>query len=144
MPPTNGMSAQGTIIERAPAATPGVFAMINELRDITAPAFSRNPIEMTTHNEGDDEYRPGIRRKGDLTFNVNYVPDDPTIDHETGLLAGYQNGDIDTWRLVYPDGSRVMFSGFVSNFGVGAPVDDRLSADVTVRPTGGHIWDVIE
>jgi len=148
MPPL-GISAQGTKIARSPdpnwppAAPIGgavTFTDIAELRDITPPGLTRNTIEMTTHNELDDSYVPGIRRHGELTFNVNFVPTNATQDHLTGLQKAWYDGTRDIYRITYPDGSKWLFSGFVVNFEPDAPVDDRLSADVTIRPTGKHDW----
>jgi hypothetical protein len=148
MPPA-GISAQGTIIERSPdpAWPPDDpiggsvdYEEISELREITPPALTRNTIEMTTHNEEDDSYVVGIRRHGDMEFNVNFVPDDSSQDHNTGLQKAWFDGTRDIYRITYPDGTQWLFSGFVTQFAPSAPVDDRLSADVTVRPTGRHDW----
>jgi len=144
-----GISAQGTKIARSPdpnwppsAPVEGSvsFTEIAELRDITPPGLTRNMIEMTTHNEADDAHVVGIRRHGELTFNVNFVPTNATHDHSTGLQKAWFDGTRDIYRITYPDGSQWLFSGFVANFEPDAPVDDRLSADVTIRPTGKHDW----
>ena len=146
---SEGMSAQGTLIEvsldpnwpqTAPVGGTVTFEVIGELRDITAPALTRNTIELTNHNNSDDEYIVGIRRHGDLTFNVNFVPTNGSHDHLTGLQKKWFDGTRDIYKLTYPDGTSWLFSGFVTNFGASAPVDDRLSADVTIRPTGRHDW----
>lgn len=148
MPP-QGMSAQGTVIavsqdpnwpDSAPQGGAVSFTDIAELRDNTPPALTRNMIETTTHNEQDDAYIVGIRRHGELTFNVNFLPANATHDHLTGLQKKWFDGSRDIWRVTYPNGSRWLFSGFVSNIAPSAPVDDRLSADITVRPTGRHDW----
>jgi len=149
-----GFSAQGTIIARSPdpnwpdnnpqggAVT---FTAIGELRDITPPALTRNTIETTTHNEADDAFLVGIRRHGDLTFNVNFIPSGAAFghDHFTGLQKAWFTGSRDIYRLRFPDGTAWLFSGYVTNFAPSAPVDDRLSADVTIRPTGRHDWTFV-
>jgi hypothetical protein len=146
---SDGMSAQGTLIAVSPdpnwPPTDPVggavsFTEIAELREITAPALTRNTIELTNHNNADDEYIVGIRRHGDLTFNVNFVPTNGTHDHSTGLQAKWFEGTRDIYRLTFPDGTAWLFSGFVTNVGASAPVDDRLGADITIRPTGRHDW----
>lgn len=146
---SEGMSAQGTLIARSidPAWPPddpvgGVvnFIEIAELREITPPALTRNEIELTNHNNEDDEYIVGIRRHGTMTFNINFVPQNSTHDHETGLQQAWFDGTRDIYRMTYPDGTQWLFSGFVTNIAPSAPVDDRLSADITVRPTGKHDW----
>ena len=151
MPPL-GISAQGTKIARspdpnwppeAPVGGSVTFEEIAELRDITPPGLTRNMIEMTTHNEQDDSWIVGIRRHGELTFNVNFVPGNGTHDHLTGLQKAWFDGTRDIYRLTYPDGSAWLFSGFVANIEPDAPVDDRLGADVTIRPTGKHDWTTV-
>ncbi len=146
---SEGMSAQGTIVARSidpnwppssPVGGPVVFVDIAELRDNTPPALTRNPIELTNHNNADDEYIVGIRRHGEMQANLNFVPGNATHDHETGLQQAWFDGTRDIYRHTYPDGSAWLYSGFVTNFAPSAPVDDRLSADVTIRPTGKHDW----
>ena len=142
---SDGMSAQGTLIARSPDPNwPTLdpvggalnFVNIAELRDITGPDHNRNPIELTNHNKEDDEWIVGIRRKGDLQFNLNFVPFGATHNHRTGLIKAWEDGTRDIYRITYPDGSTWTFSGFVTNVGAAMPVDDRLSSDVTIRPTG--------
>lgn len=129
------ISAQGTIIERDPLGG-GSFVAIAELRDISGPALSRNPIETTNHNDLDESFVVGIRRHGEVTFQIGYIPTETTHDDGTGLIESWQNGDRDVFRITYPDGTAWVFSGFVTNFAVAAPVDDGLVADVSIRTTG--------
>src|SRR5690242_15876047 len=105
---SEGMSAQGTLIARradptwppdAPVGGNPPFVEIAELREITPPALTRNEIELTNHNNSDDEYIVGIRRHGTLTFNLNFVPQNATHDHETGLQAAWFDGTRDIYRL---------------------------------------------
>lgn len=144
-----GISAQGTLIAvspdpnwppEAPVGGAVSFVEIAELREITPPALTRNTIETTTHNEQDDAYVPGIRRHGDLTFDCNFVPGNATHDHLTGLQKKWFDGTRNIYRLTYPTGDIWLFSGFVTGIAPSAPVDDRLSASVTIRPTGQHDW----
>lgn len=130
-----GISAQGTLIARQPLGA-GPFITIAELSDITPPPLMRNPIETTTHNGIEEQFTVGIRRKGELTFSVFWLPTDPTHDHLTGLQQAWEDGSRDIWRVTYPDGRQWLFSGYVTNIGPAAPVDDALTADITVRPTG--------
>lgn len=139
--PNQATSAHGTLIARNPLGA-GSFATIGELRDITPPPLTRNAIETSSHNEDDDSYVVGIRRKGEMTFAIGFKPDDAGHDHSTGLANSWADGDCDLWRITYPDGSAWLFSGYVTNIGVSAPVDDGLVADVTVRPTG--LLDFVE
>lgn len=131
---SNGISAHGTIIKRN--GTP-----IAELRDITPPPLSRNPIETTTHNSDDDSYVVGIRRKGELQFMVNWLPfDEATHDASDGLLEAWASGSKDKYDIEFPDGATWMFSGFVTNIAPKAPVDGAQEASISIRPSGGQIF----
>jgi hypothetical protein len=130
----NAISAQGTLIARQPLGS-GPFTTIGELRDITGPALMRNPIEVTAHNDVEEHFVVGIRRKGELTFQIGFLPTLASHDSQTGLIQAWQDGSRDVYRVTYPDGSMWLFSGYVTNIGASAPVDDGLVADVTIRPT---------
>jgi len=130
---SNGISAHGTIINRN--GDP-----IGELRDITPPPLTRNPIETTTHNSDDDSYVVGIRRKGELQFDVNFLPSgDATHNSVDGLLQAWASGSKDEYEIEFPDGATWLFSGFVTNIAATAPVDGALSASISIRPSGGQI-----
>jgi len=144
-----GISAQGSKLAYSPDPTwpPSspvggavTFTDVAELRNHTPPANNRNILETTTHNEEDASKIVGIRRKGDMSLQINYVPDQPTHNHITGLLKAYNDGTRLIFRETYPDQSYHMFSGFVANFQPTAPVDDVLTADVTLAPTGRSLF----
>ena len=129
---SNGISAHGTIIKRNGVA-------IAELRDITPPPLTRNPIETTTHNSDDDSYVVGIRRKGELTFEVNWLPaDESTHDAVDGLLDAWATGAKDTYDIEFPDTAIWTFSGFVTNIAPVSPVDGAQTAAISIRPSGGQ------
>jgi hypothetical protein len=131
---SNAISAHGTIIKRN--GTP-----IAELRDITPPALTRKPIETTMHNSDDDSYVVGIRRKGELQFMLGFLPtDETTHGPSAGLIKAWADGSQDLYEIDYPDGAVWIFSGFVTNIAPKAPVDGGLEANVSIRPSGGHIF----
>lgn len=136
---SNAISAHGTLVARQSGGVGG-FTTIAELRDITPPALQRNPIEVTPHNEDDDAYVVGIRRRGEMTFQLGFLPDAATHGPTTGLMDSWNGGDLDGWRVTFPEGSIWIFSGYITNIGPSAPVDEGLVADVTIRPTGPMLF----
>jgi hypothetical protein len=132
---SNGISAHGTIVKRNGED-------IAELRDITPPPLSRKPLETTTHNSDDDSYVVGIRRKGELQFVVNWLPSgEATHDASTGLLDAWAQGSKDEYVIEFPDGATWLFSGFVTNIAPKAPVDGVQEASISIRPSGGQIFN---
>lgn len=131
---SNAISAHGTIITRN--GTP-----IAELRDITPPPLSRKPIETTMHNSDDDSYVVGIRRKGEMQFMLGFLPSgEASHNAVAGLAKAWADGSQDLYEIEYPDGATWAFSGFVTNIAPKAPVDGGLEANVSIRPSGGHIF----
>lgn len=152
MSQTNAISAQGTIVARSidpnwpdddPQGGAVEFVDIAELKDITPPALTRNSIETTTHNQDADRYIVGIKRHGEMSMNLNFLPDNATHDHVTGLQQAWDDGSRDIYRIAYPNGRTWIFSGYVTNLEPDAPVDDALTADVTIRPTGDHAFGTL-
>lgn len=131
---SNGISAHGTIIKRNGTA-------IAELKDITPPPLSRKAIETTTHNSDDDSYVAGVRRKGEMSAMVNWLPSgEATHGATSGLLAAWADGTKDRYDIDYPDGSQWIFSGFVIGIAPKAPVDGAFEATITIRPSGGQVF----
>jgi hypothetical protein len=139
--PNDAISAQGTLIARAPAATPTTFANIGNMMDISGPALMRNEIETTSHNDTEESFTVGIKRKGPLTFQLGYLPGNPSHGLVSGLLKAWNDGSRDVYKITWPDSTLWLFSGYVVNFAPGAPVDDLLTADVTIRPTHQGIYN---
>ncbi len=128
------ISAHGTLIYRN-------GTQIGELRNITPPPITRNNIETTSQNSSDDSYVVGIRRKGELSFEIGFLPSgDSTHDSLAGLVKAWHDGSNDLYLLTFPDSASWQFSGYVSSIAPDAPVDGGLVAKVGIRPSGGHIF----
>src|SRR5690242_5491005 len=106
-----GFSAQGTIVSRSldplwpptlPVGGPVNFTDIAELTDVTPPPQTRKELETTTHNSADAAYVVGIRRKGAMTLQLNFVPKNGTHDQLTGLQYSWDQGLRDIYRITYP------------------------------------------
>lgn len=136
-----GISAHGTKV--AWQSTPGgVFTDIAEIAgDVTPPGLSRNEIENTTHNDDIDSFVLGVLRRSPVTFPLNFLKADAGHNATSGLMHAIIVNLVTGFRLTFPDTSVWIFSGGVSNFGMKAPVDGALQADVTIRPNGKMMID---
>jgi len=133
----NALSGHGTLVAYQP--TPGgAFVTIAEQGDVNPPEMSRNEFDSTTQNEEIDSYVLGVLRRGEFTQPLNFLPGDSTHDHLTGVYALLINNTMTGWRLTYPDDAATewIFSGQVKSISPKAPVDGKLSADVTIRFSG--------
>lgn len=140
---SNAISAHGTIVAWQP--TPGgAFSELGEIAgDIMAPSLSRNSIEVTTHNDDIDSYVLGVLRRDEITFPINFIKGDAGHNATTGLqhaiIVNLKTG----FKLTYPDGAVWIGSGGVSKFGMKAPVDGALQADIAIRLDGMMFIDAV-
>jgi predicted secreted protein len=137
---TSGIWAHGTLLKIGDGGDPESFTTITEVTDIGGPSLEMNTIEMTSHDSVDGwaEFVGGILDAGEVTFSINYIPTDSTHDAGTGLIKDMADRTVRNFQLVFPDGSSTTwsFSALVTNFEPGEPVDDKLSADVTLKISG--------
>jgi hypothetical protein len=137
---TLGVSAHGTLV--AVQLTPGaVFTTVAELGDITPPGLTRNEFDATTQEKDIDAYVLGVLRRGAFTVPVNWLPQDSTHSHSTGVLKLLKDNTVTGWRIRFPaaaGGAAVdwIMSGQVQGMVPKAPVDGKLSADITLRFSG--------
>lgn len=81
---TLAISGHGTII--AVQLTPGgTWTEIAEQGDITPPELSRNEFDATTQEKDIDSHVLGVLRRGSFTQPLNFLPDNNTHDHLTGV-----------------------------------------------------------
>jgi len=134
----NQKSGHGTLI--AVQLTPGgAFTTIAELGDIGLPELSRNEFDATTQNEDIDAYVLGVLRRGSWTVGVNWIPDDSTHDHLTGVYKLMIDNTMTGWKVTLPQVTPAIewiMSGQVQSLKPNAPVDGKLSSDMAIRLSG--------
>jgi len=127
-----------TVAGTGGTATPKTesFTKVVEVGDLKGPGLSRDTIDATTHDSPDDweEFIVGIKKGGEVTYPVNWVPSDPTHDNVTGLWAAWEDGVLRNWRIVPPiSGVYLQFAALVTDIGPSFPVNDKLQADLSMK-----------
>lgn len=137
-------------IELLPAGSPGVFTVIAELNgDITWPGLSRSMTEVTPHQDDIDSYVAGRLGRESLSFSTNYIFNDTTHDHLTGLQKKIISNELFGVRLRGPGGTantdEVIASGRVESIGHVDPVrEGARTADVSIKLTKGQKIDGVQ
>jgi hypothetical protein len=134
----HAISGHGTVVARAPVATPTTFTQIAEMKDVTPPELTRNEFDATTQTLNIDTYVVGVLRRSGFTMQLNALQTDASQDHLTGLLKAMitEPPPVDGYKITFPDGLIWVMSGQVSHFKNLSPVDGLMSVEVTIRPTG--------
>lgn len=137
---SDATSAFGTLLKQGDAASPEVFTTVAEVRNITFGPLTTELIDVTNHDSANNhrEKIASLRDSGECTFTINYLPDNAThINSAGGLLATYVARTARNWTVDWTDPTPTTwaFTGVITSFGVNAPIDDALTADVTIGIT---------
>ncbi|MGM0409189.1 MAG: phage tail tube protein [Bacillota bacterium] len=142
---SNGIAAGGTLLKLGDqAGTSGTtYTTIAEVVDITGPGLSADTSDVTSHdsfvNEGGwEEHVVTVLRSGEVTFDINYVPDESTHSSASGMLGELDGGAKKNYELVFSNSGATTwnFDAIVTGFEPSAPHDDKLSASLTLKVTG--------
>lgn len=134
---TLAISAHGTRVYVQLTAG-GSWTEIAEMGDVQPPGLSRNEFDASTQDKNIDAWVLGVLRRSPMTMPLNFLPANNTHDHLTGLQKLMIDNTVTGFKIVFSDTGLTTWvaSGQVQNFQPKAPVDGKLSADVTIRFSG--------
>lgn len=135
---TLALSAYGTLLKRGDGGSPETFTTVPEVRSISGPSTETDEAEVTTHSSAAaGAYREFILTlidAGSIEFDINYVPTDVV---QQGVRSDFTNRTKRNWQLVLPGSVQtISFTGYVKTFSLDFPVDDAVTAKVSIRLTG--------
>ncbi len=125
-------------------ASPDTWVTVGEVSNITPPSFARDAQD-ATHTESPEGWRefiPGLKDAGEISVELNLVPDSDSMDL---ILGTFDSDELQQVRILFADGvqtgptptcSRFTCSGIVTGFPLEAPMDDKMSASLTVKISG--------
>jgi hypothetical protein len=111
--------------------------VIAQVRDISGPAMVEDAVDVTTRENNDREYRAGLRDGSEITFDIIY---DPALATHQTLQNAFLNGSVSIAELQTVDTAN-LYDGFrflamVSGMTPEMPLEDALSANITLRTVG--------
>lgn len=135
---TQAIGSHGTLLKIGDGGAPEQFTTIAEVTNISGPSLSMDTVDVTSHDSPNyhEEVIAGIKRAGEVTFSINFVPTHATHNPSTGLLRDWVNRTRRNFKLVFPDAGATTweFAAFVTGFQPTAPAgSERLTADVTLK-----------
>ena len=137
--PSQAICGINTLLQLGDGGAPESFTTIAEVRSISGPTLTNDIIDITNMDSvgGVREFKAGLTDPGDLTFDINFQPTEGTHDDVTGTLSLLISKVTRNFRLVFPDGSRTwQFGGIIVGHPVSFPIDDAITASVTLKITG--------
>jgi hypothetical protein len=124
------------------AASPPAFVFISEVIGVTPGEAVADRID-ATHMMSPNrrrEYIAGLIDSGEASFEINWIP-----GNDTDLLLRdlMDSGEIVEHRITFPGGARVTYDASLLGFAKEIPVDDRMTATITVAVSGDEVWDTV-
>lgn len=116
----------------------GTLTELGEITSVTPPNPQVADVEATHFKSANRrrEYIAGLVEDGEGTFEMNYVPGSAT---DVLIRAAINDGDARDYKIVLPDGEdtwEITGKCIVKGYERGIPIDDRMTATMTVRFTG--------
>ncbi|HEX8382449.1 MAG TPA: phage tail tube protein [Sphingomonas sp.] len=135
---SQAMTGLGIVIEMKTTPTGTTYAEIGEPFEITPPQQMDDEIEVTHFQspDGTKEFIGGLTDPGECTFTVNYVPGGAT---ETLLLEAKGTRKPRGFRFTWPNGVTWEFDLLIRGLQPSAPLNDRLTMEVTGRVSGSIV-----
>jgi predicted secreted protein len=116
----------------------GSYTTIAEVKDIDW-GFTRNIIDVTSHDSGGwKEKRPGVKDAGQVSFELNFLPQNATQSFSAGLMADFIAGNLRDYEIIWSDSGNTVwkFTAIVKDYQPKGPVDAALTAKITLEITG--------
>jgi len=134
--PSEAILGYGLIYEISDGA--GGWIELAEVIDLTPPNQQTEEVEKShLRSPGKTrEYLSGWNDPGEAGVTINFIPGSATATLILGLKA---SGVARAHRITWPNGEIWTFSGFIKGFEASSPMDDRLTAVVTIRVTGDTV-----
>jgi predicted secreted protein len=116
-----------------------VLTQLGEILSVTPPNPQTEDVEATHMGSPNRrrEYIAGLIEDGEGSFEMNYVPGSAT---DVLIRAALNDGNTRDYKIVLPvaDGSTWEITGdcIVKGYERNVPIDDRMTATLTVRFTG--------
>lgn len=114
------------------------FVKISEVTSITPPNEQIDIIDVT-HMDSPSNYREfiqGLTDPGECGFEMNFVPGSASEDLVLAVKAG---GVAVQCKVVFPNAATWTFAAFVTGYEPAVPVDDKMTATVTMKVTGSVV-----
>jgi predicted secreted protein len=122
----------------ASLATPALVE-IAEVVEITPGAESADRVEATHMGSTGRrrEYIAGLIDSGEGSFVINWVPNDAT---DVLLRTLFESGNVVQHKITFPSGVSVSYDASIIGYEKAVPLDDKMSATITVAVSGAQTW----
>lgn len=139
---TDALIGKGTLLKRGDGATPTeAFTTVGEIISISGPEQSLDTVDATNMDSASStrEYIAGLIDSGEVSFEMNFLPATAT---QTNVRDDLTNRTLRNFQIIWPDtgNTQVDFAAFVTSVSRSTPLDDRMTASITLKISGVLTW----
>jgi predicted secreted protein len=119
--------------------TTPAFVEIAEVIAVTPGAATADRID-ATHMQSPGrrrEYIAGLIDTGEASFEINYIPGSAS---DVLLRELMDSGDVVQHKIEFPNAVTVTYDAAIIGYERNVPVDDRMTATITVAVSGAETW----
>lgn len=134
----SGIAGKGTLFRRwdpNASSSAGAWETIANVNSISGPDASRETIDTTTLDSagGYREFIPALRDAGSISLSMNFSRD--TYEQ---MKDDFESDTLQNYEIILPDDdvTTLEFEGMVTELPLDIPLDDKISADVTIKISG--------
>lgn len=131
-------AGKGTTIQRygTVSASSSTWTAFAGVKDFTPPNPTKETYDATDYDSGTHrKFVSGLIDGGEVTFTMNF-----NYTQYAQVKSDLLEDEVIYYRSILPDtpSTYITFKGFVTNISGTVPVDDLVTADVTIKVTGDH------
>lgn len=83
------------------------------------------------------EYISGLIDNGEASIELNWIPGSETDEFLRDL---FESGETRDHQIEFPNGQIVTFEASIIGYSKAVPLDDRMTATITVAVSGAETW----
>jgi predicted secreted protein len=132
----NGFGTEVAFSGTTAAAMVGVAGLLS----ITPPKMSKNVIDITNHGttDGYSQVIPGtLTRTSPITLTAVYITSSSMMSHT--IITAYENRTKGRLQITIAGTSsmnQIISEGYVTDYGVTTPFDDKITFEMSFKPSG--------
>jgi len=134
---TNAMIGIGITFSVNTGDSPDTWQVLGEVFNLSPPNAQVDDIDATHYASPDRtrEFIAGLTDLGEMSVEMNYIPGSETDNY---LLAWRSAGTNRLCRIVYPTSPNLQdtFQAYVKGYEPNLPLDDKLTATLTLKVAG--------
>lgn len=124
---------------RATAESSSALTPVAEVINVTPGEATADRID-ATHMQSPNrrrEYISGLIDNGEASFEINWVPGSTTDEFIRNL---FESGETRDHQIEFPNGVTVTYEASIIGYSKAVPIDDRMTATITVAVSGAETW----